>query len=229
MAGSQRLLAIAMAFHLTGNPGNGNADALGMVVLADHAKLGSSTAAEGTTIYDGDRLSTDADGSLRLRVGEAIVYLPNQSCVTIHKSTSGAAKEFAAELVEGNVVLSVTAGSAAEVVASSARIRPMAEPRGVVEVGIVGPNELLVFARRGPAQISYRGETETIAEGKSYRVRLNASEDDTSGQQSAKKSGKRGKALVLIAVGTATAGSIAAIWAGKDRGGKGGVESPDRP
>ena len=122
-----------------------------------------------------------------------------------------------------------SAGRANDQRAGDAAMGPVAEPRGVVEVGIVGPNELLVFARRGPAQISYRGETETIAEGKSYRVRLNASEDATSGQQSAKKSGKRGKALVLIAVGAATAGGIAAIWAGKDRGGKGGVESPDRP
>ena len=68
MAGTQRLLAIAMVFLLPGNPGNGNSDAVGMVLLADHAMLGSQTTAEGTTIYDGDRLSTDADGSLQLRI-----------------------------------------------------------------------------------------------------------------------------------------------------------------
>jgi hypothetical protein len=178
MTGTQRLLAIAMAFLLTSHPGSGKADALGMVVLADHARLGSGAAAEGTTIYDGDRLSTDADGSMRFMIGEAIVYLPDQSCVTLHKGTSGAGKEFEAELVSGKVVLSVTTGTAAEIVASSARIRPVSETRGVVEVGIVGPHELIVFARRGPAQISYRGESETIAEGKSYRVLLNNSDDD---------------------------------------------------
>ena len=111
MAGTQRLLAIAMAFLLGGNSGSGKADALGMVVLADHARLGSEAASEGTAIYDGDRLSTDAAGSMRFMVGEAIVYLADQSCVTLHKGASGTAKEFEAELVSGKVVLSVAAGT----------------------------------------------------------------------------------------------------------------------
>ena len=37
MAGTQPLLAVAMAFFLAGIPGSGKADALGIVVLADHA------------------------------------------------------------------------------------------------------------------------------------------------------------------------------------------------
>ena len=228
MTGTQRLLAIAMAFLLTSHPGSGKADALGMVVLADHARLGSGAAAEGTTIYDGDRLSTDADGSMRFMIGEAIVYLPDQSCVTLHKGTSGEAKGFEAELVSGKVVLSVTTGTAAEIVASSARIRPVSETRGVVEVGIVGPHELIVFARRGLAKISYRGESETIAEGKSYRVLLNNSDDDAPADQGAKKTGKRGKALVLIVVGVTAAAGIAALWGG-GKGSKAGIESPDHP
>ena len=81
-----------------------------MVVLSDHAKLGSESAAEGTRVYDGDRLSTEADGSMRIMVGEAIVYLPDQSCVTLHKGASGAAKEFETDLVSGSVVLSETVG-----------------------------------------------------------------------------------------------------------------------
>jgi len=229
MAGTQRLLAIAMAFSLAGNSGNGKADALGVIVLADGAKLGSQAASEGTTIYDGDRLSTDAEGSLRLLVGEAFVYLPHNSCVTVHKGAGEALQEFEAELVSGTVVLSIKEGSAVEIIASSARIRSLAETRGVVEVGIAGPHELIVFAHRGPAQISYHGETETIAEGKSYRVLLNTSDEKVSGGQRAKKSGKRGKTLVLIAVGATAAAGIVALWRAGDRGTGPGVESPDRP
>ena len=231
MAGTQRLLAIAMAFLLGGNSGSGAADALGMVVLADHARLDSEAATEGTTIYDGDRLSTDAAGSMRFMVGEAIIYLPDQSCVTLHKGASGTPKKFEAELVSGKVVLSVVAGTGGEIVASSARIRPIAETRGVVEVGIIGPHELIVFARRGPAQISFRGETETITEGKSYRVRLNDLDDDASGVHGATRSGKHSKALVLIAIGAATAAGVALLWRSVDRGASQstGVESPDRP
>ena len=100
--------------------------------------------------------------------------------------------------------------------------------RGVVQVRLVGPHELI---RRGPAQISYRRESETIAEGKSYRVLLNPSDDSGSGVQGAKKMGKHSKALVLIAVGAAAAAGITALWTGVEKGASGstGVESPDRP
>jgi hypothetical protein len=114
MAGTQRLLAMTMAFSLAGIPRSAKPDALGIIVQADHASLGSQAASEGTTIYDGDRLSTDAAGSMRFMVGEAIVYLPDQSCVTLHKGASGTAKEFEAELVSGKVALSVAAGTGGE-------------------------------------------------------------------------------------------------------------------
>ncbi|HKN76662.1 MAG TPA: hypothetical protein VJW94_15895 [Candidatus Acidoferrum sp.] len=225
MAGTQRLLAITMSFSLASIPSSAKSDALGIVVQADHASLGSQAASEGTTVYDGDRLSTEAGGSLRLVIGEAMLYVPEQSSVIVHQDTKPVAKEFEAELLSGTAVISVTAATTGEIVASTARVRPMAETRGVVQVRLVGPHELLVFARRGPAQISYHGENETIAEGKSYRVLLNPSDDDASGDVSAKKSGKRGKALVVIAVAAVTAGTVILVLRGKE----GSVESPDRP
>ena len=225
MAGTQRLLAIMKSFSVAGIPGSAKPDALGIVVQADHANLGSQAASEGTTVYDGDRLSTGAGGSLRLLIGNAMLYVPEQSGVIVHQDANVAAKEFEAELLSGTAVISVTAVTSGEIVAGTARVRPMAETRGIVQVRLVGANELLVFARRGAAQISYRGESETIAEGKCYRVLLHPSDDGASGDVSAKKSGKRGKALVVIAVAAATAAGITALW----RGAQKGVESPDRP
>jgi hypothetical protein len=229
MAGTRRLLAIAMSFLLAGASGGGNADALGIIVLAEHASSGTQAAIEGTTIYDGDRLSTDTGGSLRLQVGNAFVSLGDQSCVTIHRVTSGAAKELEAELVAGAVVLSVAKGESAEIIASSAHVRSLAETRGVVQVRMVGPYELIVFAERGAAEISYHGETETIAEGKSYRVLLKPDEDGAPGDEGAKKAGKRGKVLVLIAVGAATALGIGLMMRGGNGGTGKGMESPDHP
>jgi hypothetical protein len=227
MAGTQRLLAIAMTFFLAGIPGSGKEDALGIVVLADHASSGSLAAAEGTTIYDGDRLSTDAGGALRLQVGEAFVSMAEQSCVMVRKGASGAVKEFEAELVSGTVVLSVAKGTDAEIVASGARVRPLGAPRGVVQVRMVKPLELVVFARKGPAAISYHGESETVEEGKSVRVLLNPDEDGGPDVLGAKHSGSRGKAFAIVAVGAAVAAGIVLL----SRGGSGGksVESPDHP
>ncbi len=228
MAGTQRLLAIAMTFFLAGIPGGGNADVLGVVVLADHASSGSLAAAEGTTIYDDDRLSTDAGGALRLQVGEAFVSLAEQSCVMVHKGASGVTKEFEAELVSGSAVLSVAGGADAEIVASGARVRSLGAPRGVVQVQMVKPLELVVFARKGPAAISYRGKSETVEEGRSVRVLLNPDEDGGPDVQGAKRSGRRGKAFVIVAVGAATAAGIVLLSRGGN-GGRKGVESPDRP
>ncbi len=225
MAGTQRLLAIAMAFLLAGLPGRAKPDALGIVVRADRALLGAQAASEGTTIYDGDRLSTGEGGSLRLLIGEAMMDVAEQSSVILRRDANSAAKEFAAELVSGTAEISVTASAVGEIVARGAHVRPMGETRSVVRVQIAAPNALVVYAQRGPAQISYHGETETIAEGKAYRVLLNPSDDDAPADQSAKKSGKRGKAFAVIAIAATTAAGVAVLWRGSGKG----LESPDRP
>ena len=235
MAGPQRLLAMAMTFFVAGAPGGGGAGALGMVVQAEHASLGSEAAAQGTTIYDGDRLSTGDGGSLQLMVGQAMLSLAERSDVIVHGGASGARKVLEVELVSGNVVLSATAGSGGEIVASSAHIRPLAVTRGVVQVRIVTANELIVFARRGAAEVSYRGESETIAEGKAYRVQLNAAEGGAGGagdagdDQGAKPAQKRRKALILILLGAGAVAAAAVIIPHVTGGSGPGIESPDRP
>lgn len=68
-----------------------------------------------------------------------------------------------------------------------------------------------------------------IAEGKSYRVRLNPADDDPSGGQVPRRARKRGKAFLLIAVGAAAAMGIAVVGRGTERGTAKSIESPDRP
>ncbi|MGB8474289.1 MAG: hypothetical protein WCE61_09410 [Candidatus Acidiferrum sp.] len=226
MAGTQRLLAIVMAIFLTGIPGKSKADVLGVVVLADHASLDSEMASEGTTVYEGDRLSTEEGGSLQLRAGGAMVYFTEHSSAIVRRGASEGRSEFEAELAAGTVVLSVATGTTGEIDARSARIRPMSAERGVVQVRVVGAHELLVCAQRGPALISYHGESETVAEGKCYRVLLNLSEDDAPAGATTKKPAKYGKAFLIIAVGVVTAVGIIVVT---KVGGGSGVESPDRP
>ncbi|HYL65264.1 MAG TPA: hypothetical protein VE077_21825 [Candidatus Methylomirabilis sp.] len=234
MAGAQRLLAIAIAVSLTGVPRSNKPNALGIVAQAVEARLGSEPVAEGTTIYNGDTLATGAGGSLRLLVGDGMLYLADQSSVALHDEARGTAKEFQAELLSGAVVLFLTANTVGEIKASSASVRPLAETRGVVRVQIIGPHELIVLAQRGPAQISYRGESETIPEGKSYRVLLNPEDNDPSRDAAPKEPQKRRRVLLLIAIGAAAATAISIpLWAGTGKGAPGGtlggVESPDRP
>jgi hypothetical protein len=227
MAGTQRLLAITMAIFSAGSSGSGNLDAMGVVVEANHASLGAHAAEEGTTIYDGDRVSTDAEGTVRLRIGEAMLDLRKQSSATVRESSRGTAKEFAVELASGVATLSIAAANDGEIVACEAHVRPVSQVRGVVRVQIIGPRELLVYAQRGPALVAYRGETETIAEGRAYRVLLKASEDDGQGGAIAKEPTRRGKLLVVVAIaaGAGVATGVALAVGGKQSA----VESPDRP
>jgi hypothetical protein len=231
MRGSQRLAAVAMALLLTSRAGGATPDVVGIVVQSSHASLGSHDAAEGTTLYDGDRLSTDADGALGLRMGQAALHLSEKSSVVLHDHSSGAAKEFQAELLSGTVVLSVGAVSGWEIGACSARIRPVSETRGIVRVQILGARELLVYAQRGAAQVFYRGETEIIPEGKTYHVMLNVADGDPqdSSGSIAKEPAHPGKMLLVVAIaaGAATAAGVALALTGG--GSQRGVESPDRP
>src|SRR5271167_4296980 len=198
MAGIQRLLALAIAFLSAGVP-SGKLDAVGVVAEAKNASLGTQAAAEGTTIYDGDRLSTEAEGSLRLLVGQAFLQLADRSAAVMHDSTSSSGRQFDVELLSGTAVLSVTAANNGEILACGASIQPVSQVRGVVRVQIAGPHELVVYAQRGVALISYRGETETIGEGHAYRVRLNVSDDGGQDGAIAKSPGRSRKMVVVVA------------------------------
>ena len=221
MAGTQRLLAIAMTYFLAGVPGSGRTDVLGIVVQAHHANLGSHAVSEGTTVYEGDRLSTDPGGTLQVRSGEVMLRLKEASSVVVRDGASVAVKEFRAELVSGSVELSAAEGVGAEIVACGARIRPAGNTAGVIQVRVLGEKELVIFARRGSAQFSYHDESATIAEGKTYRVVLDPADDRAPGDQTAKKPGRPNKAFLLIAGGIVPGVVGVAIWKA--------LESPDRP
>jgi hypothetical protein len=205
MVGTQRLLAIAMSSLLAGIPGGAKPEVLGIIVVAEGASLSGGSASEGTSVYDGDRLSTEPGGALQLRSGGITLALSGASSVIVRTNASGAGKEFDAELASGTVTLSVAAEAAAEIEALGARIRPVTNGRIIVQVRIAGAKKLLVSARRGSVQVFYGEESEMILEGKSYYVLLDPEDGDNSKELSAKKAGKRGGALVLIAVAVAAA------------------------
>jgi hypothetical protein len=227
MAGSQHLLAIAMAFISAGVPGGSGSklEAVGVIVEANHASLSGHSASEGTTIFDGDQMSTEAEGSLDLQIGQAVFHLADRSSAVmhdiLHDSASNSVRQFDVEL------LSVTAANSGGIAACGARIQPIPQTRGIVRVQIAGPHELVIYAKRGAAQISYRGETENIEEGKTYRVRLSADDEGGQGGAITKSSGHSSKLLLVVAV---VVGAATAIAAGQAASGKqGSLESPDHP
>lgn len=224
----RRGLATVSACLLAGISLPGATAPLGIVTQSLKGHLSTTDASAGATIYDGDRLSTDDGGVLRLRIGGSSLYLLGQSDITLHTASTGAL----ADLTGGSLVLYSALASAMEIRAREARIRAAGDVPTVAQISVVGPKELRVTARRGALELTYRDETERIPEGASYRVLLDPSPADIPpavndrgpGSWPAKPpkySGKTGKPFLLITIAIVTP---ITIWALHEA-----WESPDRP
>jgi hypothetical protein len=217
-----RILAMTLAFSLTGvslpaRPAG--MTALGVVTEASGAHYNAARVSTGATVYDGDRLSTESEGSLYFRGTRALLYLPGQSGVTLHGLPDGTQ----ALLRTGSLVFSTSKAAAMEVTADEAFIRPAADGPTVAQVTVVGPKELQITARRGALRFSYRDESESIAEGTSCRVLLDSSEAATPlfpqrRPVKAAHENRKFRIVVIVVIGWATEWAVHEV-----------LESPDRP
>lgn len=220
------LAALPMAALLAWSSPGARPSVLGVVLEAERAHVNTTAVTEGTTVYDGDRFSTEAGGMLSLQGRAAMFEVAAESAVTVRRGTNGA-QSTEAELGQGTLVFNAERSSALEVVAREARIWPASDTRTIGEVSVFGPNELHIYARRGSLQLLYHRETETIAEGESYRVILDSSNDEEE-RKGAVKAPRGRKSLLLIAITGSVAGAAAAAALHDNHRHK-KMESPDRP
>lgn len=143
-----------------------NAPALGVVLQATRANIGNGAAVVGSTVFDGDLLQTEKEGQLRVRFGSSQAALVAGGAAVVHQSADG----FAANLTRGEVVLSSGQGQGFNLVADGATIEPSTSAPTVAQVTWVSPKELLVMSRKGTLRVSMGDETQTIADGASYRM-----------------------------------------------------------
>jgi hypothetical protein len=222
---SRRALATMLVFVLVGVPVPARTAAapnllpLGTVTQASRAHFNAATVTAGATIYDGDGLSTDAEGALQFRGPAALIYLPGASSVTLH----GLANGTQAQLQMGTAVFSTARAAGMELIADEAFVRPFGDGPTVAQVAIIGPKELQINARRGDLQFSYGGETEKLAGGASYRILLDQPDSNPRPrpQQGPVKAGHENrsfKIIVIVAIGWVTEWAVHEVF-----------ESPDRP
>lgn len=221
------LLTLQMVFLLAGTSSPGRPAALGVVVEAYRAHLGGGAVSPGATVYDGDHLSTEEGGALRLRCNAALLDLAEKSAALVrHAEDVAQGLEAEAELVQGTLVFSTARAGELEIEAREAHIRPVGNGRTVAQVSVIGPKELHIYARRGAVLFSYRGESKTIAEGESYQVILDPAEDGSDKTQPAQKRRRPPKAFLLVA---GSAGAAAAVVILHEKYEHKEIESPDRP
>jgi len=179
---SKRLLVCVFVFSLAADIPLANASptvALGVVTQCARAQVGTVFVSEGTSIFDGDMLSTDSAGFLQIRAGHARVQLPAQSTATLR----GTATSPRAELSRGSLTFSTASNAVFAVVALGAHVQPANDAPVVAQIEIIGPRTLNILAKRGAVRFSYRDESTLVPEGSQTKIILDPTPSEMAAEQ----------------------------------------------
>jgi hypothetical protein len=203
---------------------------LGTVIAAERAHVGEANANVGTTVYGGDRLSTEMQGNVQVRAGAARLLLLSSSAAIVNDNEGAPS----ARLLLGTAAFSTGNAHAFTLFASKAAVRPQTDLATIGQVTYLNEKELLVTARRGGLAVTVEDETQVIPEGTSYRVLLDPAPEAAQGPAGAgsgdkgpfgKGGGEPLKAgrsrFLIVAVGLTAAVTAFGISEA--------LESPDRP
>lgn len=171
MQGMRAMFAAAVSLSLAVGPAMGSptATALGTVLTAERAHVGNDSAWVGTTVYAGDRLSTELQGSVQVRAGAAArLLLLSASSATIDDKEGAPS----AKLLSGTATFSTGNAHAFTLYASTVAIRAQSDAPTIGQVTLLNAKELLVISKRGPLEVTVDGETQTVEDGKAYHLYL---------------------------------------------------------
>lgn len=200
------------AYFLALGPSPADTTPLGMTSHAERAHVGEAAASEGSTIYEGDRLSTEPGGVLRINSPALTLQLDGQSTLVLRRPASPEG-EITAELASGTLVFFASRAGNIVVVADDAMIRPMQNIPAIAHIRVVNRRELRIYAKRGALEFSYHGQSDTISEGAAYRVLLDPSEAQarvmSESDPAGKKPAKHHPTFVMLSIGIGTAAAVA--------------------
>jgi hypothetical protein len=201
---------------------------LGILTLAYGAHLNASDASAGSSVFDGERVSTDPNGKLSLRIGGSVITLAERSAATLQRTGDGAHLDLDA----GSVYLWSAESNPVEAHVEGATLRGHGKGNMQSQIRLFEPKILEVTTRVGSVDFSYGKEFRVLPEGQTYRIYLE-SEDDPRGAPD-EGDGKtklpmttRAKVAYFILGG---AGAGLAAWGIHDLiQSNNGVESPAKP
>src|SRR5277367_6118184 len=148
MAGLKKLFIAALTLSVATLPvfaAPKTASVLGTVITAERAHVGDSSAEVGTTVYGGDQLSTDLQGSVQVRAGAARLLLQSASMATVNDSEGSPS----AQLLRGTATFSTGNSHAFTLYASKAAIRSVSDAPTIGQVTYLNDKELFVESKRG--------------------------------------------------------------------------------
>ena len=186
-------------------PGRAADPPVGILTQANHAHLNEATAFPGLSVFEGERLSTEAEGILGVRVGRSTLALAANTEATLFPVSGG----LHIDLTAGSLYFSAAENEAMEVHVEEALLRPESNRPTQALVTILAPKVLQISTRHGGLNFSYRQEFRDLPEGQTYRLYLESpSEPASVGGAVAPRPGLAGKVAYFI-VG-AGVGSVAA-------------------
>lgn len=188
-------------------PANPPSAPLGSVMQADRAHQGVDLTSGGATIYDGDRLETQDDGTLRARLGKSQLYMQQSTLAEVHGLSNG----YSANLLHGTVIASSPEGQTFQLLANGATVRPASAHATVARVTWVNANELLLTSNLGAIQVTYEGDVKTIEPGNSVRMEIKTEDAAGPGPQGAPSHGGRNHAIYFWVAAAAVATGVG-IW-----------------
>lgn len=162
---------IVLALPLLAAPAFAKPDApLGVVILGSRANVGLAAAATGASVYNGDTLSTDASGTLRVRFGGAQIMLGPGTTVDLHEQ-DGMVDVI---LRQGNVRFAGVPGSPIEVHVLQAMVRTRQSEAGTGQVAVLNSREFQVGSQKGDLDVNVNGENHVVSAPHAYDLKINS-------------------------------------------------------
>lgn len=143
-----------------------------VISYARGAQVGDVTASAGTTLYDGDRLSTDEQGWLRAGTPGYQLQLRPRTAVTLWEFSTAGPGGALIEMAIGAIDLSATKTTPLAVLVQGARFTSVADKPMMATIEIRGAREIHVYVKRGTLNLQYQSETALLAESRSYALLL---------------------------------------------------------
>lgn len=162
---SRRILSAVLSCLLSAAVLHAQTAPAGVVLQSSSARLNTSDASVGTTLYDGDRLETQDKGAVSVRSGQVQLALSEDSLLWMNHENA----VLTPTLQQGTVTFRAETGEGVEIRADDVRVRPHAPVLTVGQVTIEKCN-VLVTASTQSLEVTAGKETKILEEGKSYRV-----------------------------------------------------------
>lgn len=221
------LVAALLSFLLSLPAASGNATPdppVGVLTRAYEAHLNEMPAFAGLSVFEGERLSTESQGKLGVRIGNEVFAFSGNSSATLHRIAGGAHVDMSA----GWLFFSSPADSTMEVHAAEALVSPAKNQLTQARIQIYAPQVLQVAAMRGDLMFTYKDESRIIPEGETYRIYLDYESESQKPAGAGTPAATAGKKVAIFILTGAVVGLTA--WGIHELiESKNGPESPAKP